>query len=152
MKFHTPHRKNITNHKPLSKFVSYVTGRKCMMLNYQLIFIIYPYLVIIAAWRIKLFIRMESGEPPGDDYVRNLQQKHLIQGHEGKMHFRTFVLSEAWSRKLNAIGSFIGTCRSNTKLDIIIHLFFSAQNWCSTFPKIKYGIFWPLFRDHSTVT
>ena len=58
----------------------------------------------------------------------------------GKMHFRTFVLSEAWSRKLNAIGSFIGMCRSNTKLNIIIHLFFSAQNWCSTCPK-KNGIF-----------
>ena len=49
-----------------------------MTLNYQLIFIIFPYLVLIEAWRIEKKIRMESGEPPEDDYVRNLQQKHLI--------------------------------------------------------------------------
>ena len=49
-----------------------------MTLNFQLIFIIYPYLVLIEAWRIEIFIRMESGEPPEDVYVRNLQQKHLI--------------------------------------------------------------------------
>ena len=80
MKFHTHYRKVISNHKPHSEIVYYVTCRKCMPLNFQLIFIIYPYLVLIEAWRIDIFlkIRMESGEPPEDDYVRNLQRKHLI--------------------------------------------------------------------------
>ena len=49
-----------------------------MTLNFQLIFIIYPYLVLIEVWRIEIIIRMESVEPPEDDYVRNLQRKHLI--------------------------------------------------------------------------
>ena len=77
MKFHTHHQKVISNHKPHSKIVYYVTCRKCMTLNFQLIFIIYPYLVLIEVWRIEIFIRMESVEPPEDDYVRNLQRKHL---------------------------------------------------------------------------
>ena len=49
-----------------------------MTLNFQLSFIIYPYLVLIEVWRIEIFIRMESVEPPEDDDVRNLQRKHLI--------------------------------------------------------------------------
>ena len=38
MKFFTHHRKNITNHKPPLKFVSYVTWRKCITSNIHLIF------------------------------------------------------------------------------------------------------------------
>ena len=54
-----------------------------MTLKFQLIFIIYPYLLFIEVWRIKLFIKMESGNPPKDDDVRNLQKKRFILGHKG---------------------------------------------------------------------
>ena len=72
---------------------------------------------------------MELGEPP------EAREKHFIAGKNilfksmrENMHFLTLELSEAWSRKLNNIGSFIGMCRSNTLIKLIIHLFFSAQN------------------------
>ena len=66
----------------------------------------------------------------------------LFKSMRENMHFLTLVLSEAWSRKLNTIGSFIGMCRSNTKSNIIIHFFFLLRINAILFKKLKYGKLW----------
>ena len=73
MKFCTHHQQNITNHKPLSKFVYYVTGKKCMTSNLDLFCTFYLYLVFTEAWRIKSSIRMDLDELFEDVCVHNLQ-------------------------------------------------------------------------------
>ena len=73
MKIFTHNWKSIPSHKPLSKFASYATWRKCMTSNFHLIFTFYVYPVFIEAWRIKSSIRMELDKPPEDVRVHNLQ-------------------------------------------------------------------------------
>ena len=97
MKFHTHHQKVIPNQKQQSNIRYYIPPRRCMTLNFKLIFMIFPYYVFIEAWRIKICTRMESGEPPDDDYVRNLQRNHSCWGHEWENAFLDFCAQ--WSVK-----------------------------------------------------
>ena len=97
MKFHTHHQKVIPNQEQQSHIVYYVPLRRCMTLNFELIFIIFPYYVFIEAWRINICTRLESGEPPDDYYVRNLQQNHSFWGHESENAFMDICAQ--WSVK-----------------------------------------------------